>query len=228
MHWLEKWVIPPRCVITQEATLERDLSESQIGQLFTPVGVCPQCCEPSFGAKVCGACLAQPPAFDRTQVAYYFEAPLTQLVYDLKYHQQHANARLLADLLAEQLDVTEVQALIAIPIHPLRRKQRGFNQAWLIAKRLSKVLNIPLIEKVVERVAHTPSQTQLTAKARAQNLKKAFAVHPAHAQRLHGLQHVALVDDVMTTGATMHEVAKQLKQHSAIKVVEAWAVAKTE
>lgn len=225
MHWVEKWLIPPRCVISQQATLEHDLSDEQLAQLFKPVGVCPQCCEPSVGGKICGACLTQPPAFDRTQVAYYFEAPLTQLVYDLKYHQQLANARLLADLLAQQLDVTEVQALIAIPIHPLRRKQRGFNQAWWIAKRLSKVLNIPLIDHAVERVVHTPSQTHLSATERQQNLKKAFKVNSVHLQ---GLNHVALVDDVMTTGATMQQVAKQIKKHSAITVVEAWAVAKTE
>jgi ComF family protein len=164
-------------------------------------------------------------------VAYYFEAPLTQLVYDLKYHRQLANARLLADLLVEHLDVSkvdkvgEVQALIAIPIHPLRRKQRGFNQAWWIAKRLSKVLNIPLIDDAVERVAHTPSQTNLSAKERQSNLKKAFKVN---GERLEGLTHVALVDDVITTGATMQQVALLLKQHTAIRVVEAWAVAKTE
>lgn len=225
MHYLEKWLLPPRCVLTGEVADITDLSSHVIQSLKRPIQVCPVCCEPSFLGDLCGACLTQPPAFSRTQVGFYFEEPLDKLIYDFKYHQKSSYGRLLAELLVGSLQLDNVEALVAIPTHPLRRRTRGYNQAELLAEALGKLLNLPVIKRALIRIKHTPSQTHLTSLQRQQNLKNAFQVKP---ERLAGLSHIALVDDVITTGATMQQVAELIHKNTSIKTCQAWSVAKTK
>lgn len=227
MHWLENWLIPLRCVLTGLPTFEHDLSSELIESWHRPEAVCPQCCELSALGEICGSCLAKPPAFDCTQVAFYFGQELATLIYSLKYRDELAYGRLLGELLVERIDVAclqDVEALIAVPLFPKRYRQRGYNQAELIAESLSKRLNIPLIKGAVRRIKATTSQTHLNAEERRKNLKKAFSVE---ASKLAGLSKIAIVDDVITTGATMHSLAEQIKGQSAVKTIQAWAVAKT-
>ncbi|VAW49867.1 Competence protein F homolog, phosphoribosyltransferase domain; protein YhgH required for utilization of DNA as sole source of carbon and energy, partial [hydrothermal vent metagenome] len=187
------------------------------------------CCEPSLkvgGEKnLCGACLTQPPAFCRTQVGFYFEGALSELVYGLKYHQKPEYARLLAEMTVEYFDLSGVEALVPVPLHPLRRRDRGYNQAELIAKELGKLLAIPVISNGVQRIKNTPSQTHLTAKQRHENLGRAFEVER---ECFESLSHIALVDDVITTGATMQRLAEMLQRKTDVKQIEAWAIAKTK
>lgn len=225
MKVLEKWLLPPACVITHEPTELYDLSESVLNQLIRPDEVCPRCCEPSVDAQMCGTCITKPPSFDRTQVGYYFAEPISQLIYDLKYHQQSANARLLAEVVADSFDTTNIEALIPVPIHPLRRRKRGYNQAELIAQSLGKLLDIPVLSLDLKRVKDTPSQTHLTAKQRHQNLTKAFQMERADSAKL---TRIALIDDVITTGATMQALAKLIQSKTDISHIQAWAVAKTK
>lgn len=225
MHWLENWVMPPHCVLTGEKGAGLDLSPSVIKSLKKPQAVCPQCCEFSADGKLCGACLTQPPAFDQTQVGFYFAGDLVELVHGLKYGKHLAYARLLAELLVEHLNKRNVEALIAVPVHPKRWRSRGFNQAQVIAESLAKELKLPVLNNVVERVKDTPSQTGLSAAMREKNLQGAFKVN---ANGLNGFNRVALVDDVITTGATMEHLARLIKKQTGIERVEAWAVAKTQ
>jgi len=222
---IEKWVLPPRCVITHALADDFDLSEKVLQQLVKPIDVCPQCCEPSLDATLCGACMTHPPAFDQTQVAFYFKDPLSKLVYDLKYHQQAAYARLLVEMSISAFDATGVEALIPVPTHPLRRRERGYNQAELIAEEISKHLGIPVVKSAVQRIKHTPSQTHLTAKQRQQNLTKAFKIQT---DCFDNINCVALVDDVITTGATMQALAKLICAKTNIDRIESWAIAKTK
>ncbi|MBN2865902.1 MAG: ComF family protein [Thiotrichales bacterium] len=225
MHWLEKWLIPPRCVITGLPTLERDLSLELVNDWPVPQAVCPQCCEPSALGEVCGACLTQPPAFDRTQVGFYFDKELVDLIHGLKYQNHIAYAQLLGELLAERVSLEGVEALVAVPLFAKRFRDRGYNQAELIAESVAKSLQLPLIKQATQRVKEAPSQTHLSAEQRRKNLKQAFAIH---AEKLAGLSHIALIDDVVTTGATMQSLADEIKQQTDVQVVEAWAVAKTK
>lgn len=225
MHWLESWVLPPRCVLSDEQGLDLDLSPLHINALKQPHQVCPQCCEPSADKKLCGACLTMPPFYDRTRVGYYFDSPLDELIHQFKYANQVSHARLLAELCVEHFKNSDVGALVAVPIHPKRRRERGYNQAQLLAKELGRLLAIPVLPKAISRVKATPSQTGLSKKQRQANLNQAFAVN---APQLQGLQKIALVDDVITTGATMQALAKQIKAHTQIAWIEAWAVAKTK
>lgn len=225
MHSLEKWLLPPRCVLTGELADITDLSSHVIQTLERPNQVCPRCCEPSLQGDLCGACLTQPPDFSRTQVGFYFAEPLDKLIYDFKYHQKPSYARLFAELLVCTLQLDNVEALIAIPTHPLRRRTRGYNQAELLAEALGKLLKLPVIKRAVIRIKHTPSQTHLTSVQRQKNLKNAFQVNP---ERLTGLSDIALVDDVITTGATMQQVAELIRKNTSVKNCQAWSVAKTK
>jgi ComF family protein len=225
MHYLEKWLLPPRCVLTGELADITDLSNPIIQALKRPVQVCPQCCEPSLQGDLCGACLTQPPAFCRTQVGFYFAEPLDKLIYDFKYHQKSSYARLFAELLVGSLQLDNIEALVAIPTHPLRRRTRGYNQAELLAIEMGKLLQLPVIKQAVIRIKNTPSQTALTSRQRQQNLKKAFQIK---SEMLAGLSHIALVDDVITTGATMQQVAELIQKKTTIKTCQAWSIAKTK
>lgn len=225
MHWLEQWIMPPRCVLSGEVGAGVDLSAAHIATLQRPQKVCPQCCEHSPDGKICGACLTSPPDYDLTQVGFYFQPPLVELVHQLKYGQEISHARLLTDLAIEYFINNEIEALIAVPIHNHRRRERGFNQAELIAKQMAKSMRIPLLKNAVMRIKATPSQTGLSKVKRQANLNSAFAVDKA---KLDGYRRVALIDDVITTGATMQALAKVIKKHSAVDYIEAWAIAKTE
>jgi len=225
MHWLENWLIPPKCVLTNERAVALDLLAEIIAGLKRPEHVCPQCCEPSSDGELCGACLTRPPSFDRTQVGFYFEKEMVELIHALKYQKQVAYARLLAEMMVEYIDFDGVELLLPVPIHPLRWRERGFNQAELIAKSLGHELGLPVATDVLNRYKSTLSQTGLTASRRLNNLKGAFSVD---AERLQGATKVALVDDVITTGATMSALASSIKKRVENIQIEAWAVAKTK
>lgn len=225
MHWLESWLLPAECVLTHQASEGRDLSDGLVAEWSVPIEVCPQCCEPSKNSKLCGACLVSPPAFSRTQVGFYFDKELTDLVHGLKYSNKPHYARIVGELLAERVDASGVEALVAVPLFATRYRERGYNQAQLIAETLSKELDLPLINQAVFRIKDTPTQTHLTAKQRRQNLKKAFSVDNA---QLLELKHIALIDDVMTTGATMQSLAQSILNQTDIETVQAWSVAKTK
>lgn len=225
MHWLESWLLPPECVLMHKPCQNRDLSNTLVGEWPVPTEVCPQCCEPSKDSKLCGACLTHPPAFSQTQVGFYFDKELVDLLHGLKYGNKPSYARILGELLAERVNVGEVEALIAVPLFIKRYRERGFNQAQLIAETLASSLQLPLINDAVFRIKDTPTQTHLNAKQRRQNLKKAFNVDSV---KLKGLKHIALVDDVVTTGATMQSLADRIIKNTQIEIVQAWSVAKTK
>lgn len=224
MHWLENWLLPSQCALTGDQGAGLDLSQDVIDGLMSPRRVCPVCCEPSQDRSVCGACLATPPPVDRSQVGFYFEGDVQTLIHGLKYGKQLSHARILAELMVPILDASHVQGVMAVPLHPKRWRSRGFNQAQLIAEVLSRELDVPIVNNAVKRVKQTPTQTGLTARQRKQNLQGAFQVDP---ERLVGMESIALVDDVMTTNATMNALASELKRRSTLHYLEAWAVAKT-
>jgi len=179
---------------------------------------CPRCAAPSM-REVCGECLKHPPAFDHTRAALDYAFPTDKLIQALKYGGQLALAKLFGELLAKVVaDQTHPNAILPMPLHPIRLKTRGFNQALEIAKVISKQLAIPLAPGIVERVVNTTPQASLPLDARHKNIKGAFAC----GRDLHG-QRIAVVDDVMTSGATLNELAKILK-HAGAAQVDVWVV----
>jgi ComF family protein len=159
---------------------------------------------------VCGRCLRAPPAFDSTHALYDYVFPADVLVRAFKYHHRLALARFFADA-AE--DLPEIDVLVPMPLHPRRLSERGFNQALEIARPLARAAGLPLVQEGVVRERYTPPQAMLDREARLANPRGAFASRC----RFDGLR-VMVVDDVMTTGASLDALARCLKAAGAATV----------
>jgi ComF family protein len=174
----------------------------------------------------CGQCLKTVPLKVIAPASYHHG--LGPVVAAIKYQQQLAPLKVLVaalvsrvNQLVEQQLIILPQVLLPVPLHPQRLKQRGFNQAWLIAKEISVQLNIPLDANVLKRVADTQPQAGMTGKQRRKNCHKAFELvnHMPY-------QRVALVDDVLTTGTTANEIAKLLNKQGVY--VDVWCLVRAE
>ena len=181
---------------------------------------CPVCAAPG-NSETCGVCLQQPPAFDSTQAALDYTFPVDKLIQAYKYHQQLALARLFGTLLRQAVSLqTRPNVILPMPLHAARLRERGFNQALEIAKIIAKDLHLPLATHLAQRSINTLSQATLAWDARKKNMRGAFACD----LNLEGM-HIALVDDVMTSGATLHALAKTLKRAGASRI-DVWVVAR--
>ncbi|GKQ65627.1 competence protein ComF [Aeromonas caviae] len=170
---------------------------------------------------VCGRCQRRPPPWQRLQVIGDYRAPYTQLIPRLKYSGQILLAPLLARVLADHLNLDDPpQAIIPVPLHWWRQWWRGFNQAEEIGRALSELTDIPCDSRLLRRVRATPQQTRLSAGQRRRNLRDAFEMAPHH------YRHVALLDDVVTTGATAGQLTRLLHEHGVTRV-EVWAICRT-
>lgn len=183
---------------------------------------CAQCAIPlpDANAAVCGDCLSQPPAFDATITAADYGAPVDQLVLGLKFGSQLAHAPLFARMLRDaalQSPLESPQVMTAVPLGAQRLAERGFNQALEIAKPLARLLNIDLDYSLVTRVRDTRAQALLHTDERQRNVRRAFVVPAAAIERVRG-RHVGVVDDVLTTGETLNELAATLKRFGAARV----------
>ncbi len=183
---------------------------------------CPQCALPTPGGERCGVCLKHPPAFERTHAALAYAFPLDRMIPRLKYHGQLAIAPVLGECLARTAEhAPRPDRLIAMPLHPTRIRERGFNHASEIARVVAQRLGVPLDTASSRRIRDTPPQMGLKHDARRRNVRGAFAC----SGDVRG-QRIALVDDVMTTGTSLDELAKTLKDAGA-ESVETWVVART-
>ncbi|MBB1268819.1 ComF family protein [Shewanella sp. SR44-3] len=176
--------------------------------------------------RYCGQCLKTVPLKVVAPASYHHG--LGPVVAAIKYQQQLAPLKVLVaalvrrvNQLVEQQLIILPQVLLPVPLHPQRLKQRGFNQAWLIAKEISVQLNIPLDANVLKRVADTQPQAGMTGKQRRKNCHKAFELTNDIPY-----QRVALVDDVLTTGTTANEIAKLLNKQGVY--VDVWCLARAE
>ena len=187
---------------------------------------CPVCAQPS-GGSVCGHCLSDPPAFDATIAAFSYAFPIDRLIHSLKYQGRLALAEWCADAILARREGANVaissrpHRLIALPLAVERQRERGYNQALEIARVIGARTGSPLLPRGLSRVRATPPQAALPWTERAKNVRGAFACDID----LSGLA-IALVDDVMTTGASLAEAAKVLKASGAVSV-ENWVVART-
>jgi len=195
-------------------------------QRFAPVVPrCRSCALPvPAGASTCGRCLVSPPPFDHAVAAVDYAFPWDRLVLALKFR----GALDLAGTLAHRLRhaVAHVGApppdlVVPVPLGPHRLRERGFNQAWELTRRVGP----PADARLLLRVKDTPHQLALPEAKRAANVRSAFALDPRRRTAVNG-RHVAVVDDVMTTGATLHEIAGVLRAAGAASV-RVWVVART-
>ena len=174
--------------------------------------------EPAPGpAGLCGGCLGERPAWDWARAAAEYEGVARDALHAFKFHGKRALARPLGALLLEEwgpwLAAAGIDALVPVPLARGRERERGFNQAALVAERLAAGLGVPLRPRWLVRARATQPQTDLGAAERRANVRGAFAADTAVTGR-----HVALVDDVLTTGATAAECARILKAAGAARV----------
>ena len=175
-------------------------------------------------ARHCPACLAGPPDYDATVVIADYVWPLDHIVTGLKFRGQLPLAAWLAERLGDALRAAPSglpDVLLPVPLSATRLRSRGYNQAWEIARRLGKQLGIPAQAYGLRRVRDNPAQATLDRAERLTNLHGAFAV--ADAASFAG-RHIGLVDDVMTTGTTLGEVATQLKRAGAARITNVVAL----
>jgi ComF family protein len=182
---------------------------------------CPQCATPTPDGQTCGACLKHPPAFDRTIAALAYVFPLDRLIPRLTYQGRLAIAPVLGECLARAVAASSrPDRLVAMPLHAKRIRERGFNHATEIAREAAKRLELPLDTASCQRTRNTPPQMGLKHDARRRNVRGAFAC----TGDVRG-QHIALIDDVMTTGTSLDELATMLKRAGA-REVSCWVVAR--
>lgn len=225
---LGRTLLPPRCLVCDQAGVDgHDLCAACLNALPWNHACCRRCGLPApEPIAACGRCLRKPPPLACVRAAFDYRFPVDRLIPRLKFHHDLAAGRELADamrrFIAPALAAAgeRPQALIPVPLHPSRLRQRGYNQALELARPLARAFSIPLMIGGLQRRRDTAPQSDLGALARRRNPRGAFAIGnvalPAH---------VALVDDVMTTGATLHQCARVLHR-AGVTRVDAWVAAR--
>jgi ComF family protein len=177
----------------------------------------------------CGECIAQPPPWRSAVCAEDYAFPWSGLIGEFKFQGDVALAHLFVQRLACVLRQTpgalEVDRVLPVPLSAQRLQERGFNQSWELARRLGEIFGLVCSADLLMRPVDTAHQLELSLQERAHNLRGAFMVAPQRRQAIVG-QRLALVDDVMTTGATFREATRALLEAGAASV-DVWAVART-
>nr|WP_315446191.1 ComF family protein [uncultured Pseudomonas sp.] len=191
---------------------------------------CQTCALPlSAAGLTCGECQLEPPAFEQVVVPWLYGFPVDSLITRFKHNAKWPFGHLLADVLGQYLQhcfdegLPRPDVLVPVPLASKRLRQRGFNQAAMLGRWLSKQLDLPFEEQVLRRIHDTNAQQDLNAKARKRNLRHAFALAPD--ADVKG-RHFALIDDVLTTGATAQALARLLRDAGAARV-DVYCLART-
>ncbi|WP_460759860.1 ComF family protein [Lysobacter fragariae] len=240
LHWLRldpaHLLWPSRCLACEAPGLDGlDLCDACFDALPWNRSACLSCAipipNPLPAPAVCGACLRREALLARRRrrsalaevhAACVYAAPLDRLLPRFKFHGDLAAGALLSQLMAQAFaGLPRPEAIVAVPLHRARLRRRGYDQALELARPLAAALDIPLHANLLQRIRATSPQSELSAAARRRNLKDAFAVDA----RAPLPAHIALVDDVMTTGATLHAAAGALRR-AGVARVDAWVCAR--
>ncbi|WP_245597668.1 ComF family protein [Psychromonas aquimarina] len=180
----------------------------------------------------CGDCLQQTHLFTQLHALADYQSPYSSLIKKLKYKKQLISGELLGELLTSSISsnvdlqtIADVDYLLAIPLHRKKHKKRGFNQAEIIAQVTSRQLGIPQLFDAVERHKNTSVQEGLSLKKRKQNLNNAFSLKQKQRDKLAGT-HLVIIDDVVTTGATVNSLCRILLQ-AGVRRIDIWCICRT-
>ena len=209
---IQRLTWPTTCVLCARAGQpQMDLCSGCEADLVLNDPACRICAQPLTGtsphAFECGACLQRTPRYDVSHVPFKYAYPLDHLVRALKYHRAVAGGRVLGELMARHIENkcrSELpELLLPVPLATQRYRERGYNQAIELALHVQRRIGIPLCTDMLARTRHTQEQAGLNRKARGKNIRDAFVVVTELAAA-----HVAIIDDVVTTGSTVNEIAK--------------------
>jgi ComF family protein len=228
-RWLDALLFPPRCRLCGAASsADAALCRACLDDLPWLENCCSRCARPlptGIDSPLCGACQKRPPAFDAATALLHYQSPVDYLIQRLKFSGELAIAPLLSRLLAKKIAARATalpDLLIPVPLHRARLHERGFNQATELARNLGRRLVVPFKQHLCQRNRYTRPQSLTPPGLRRRNLRGAFSVTgdlPVDA-------HVAIIDDVMTTGHTAEELARELRRAGAGRV-EVWIVARS-
>jgi len=221
---LQRFVLPWRCLLCGAAgDHDIDLCVDCAAELPRNRSCCARCALPlATAALMCGECQRRAPPWSAAWAPFRYGWPLDRLESRYKFGNDLAAGRVLSTLWRrESCPIDLPKLLLTVPLHRSRLRQRGYNQALELARPLVRELGLSLRHDVLQRLRRTDAQTELDAIGRRRNVRGAFALHP-------GLElpaHVAILDDVMTTGATLAECARVLKR-AGVQRVDVWALAR--
>lgn len=222
---LMNWLLPRRCLLCGASADVSHLCTGCKADLPRIELACPQCGVSVQTEGLCAACLQHPPPFASTIAPLAYAGSVRYLLTQFKFNGRLSHGvplRVVLHEAVDERDMTKPQALIPVPIHPKRLAERGFNQAVELAMPLARELQIPVLLNAVQRQRATAPQFQLSGDERVANVRGAFVLRAGTLLP----KHVAIVDDVLTTGATVRELAKLLRKHGCERV-EVWCVART-
>jgi ComF family protein len=220
-HNFARHLLPQACLLCGGASGAMPLCADCDRELpWLPAGRCASCALPIPDGDICGACLDRPPRFDDVTAVFAYGFPVDALIQAFKYGGNLAVATVLGAALGNAV-ATHADAIIPMPLSPQRLRQRGFNQALEIARGVSRITGIPVMRDACRKVIETPPQATLPWKERAKNMRGAFVCDAD----LSG-KKIAVIDDVMTSGATLNELAKNLRRAGAVHI-SGWVVART-
>lgn len=229
IKYIQFKLLPGCCLLCGKlSAVQQDLCPACRSRLPVNDHHCRNCAQPlpsSIPLKsLCGRCQKKPPFFDHCFAPFRYQDELTSLHHDFKFHHKLAAGRLMAELMCERLAEPSSQLpqlLIPVPLHSRRLRERGFNQAQELARILSVRLSIPVDLHRLCRTRNTSAQSSLPKKERQQNIRNSFALTAKI-----DTPHVAIIDDVMTTGLTVNEITKILRA-SGVAKIETWVFART-
>ena len=230
---VRRWRLPSQCAVCHQWGGERVCGDC-LTRFAQAVPRCARCAlDVPSGVAVCGACLVDPPPFERSLAALDYAFPWSGLITRFKFHDGLDLApmfvqRMLAVYSADRAAHPDAPAptwLLPVPLSAERIRERGYNQAWELARRLASVLRCAADARLLLRVKDTPHQLALPVEQRPANVRGAFAVEPRRRDELRG-RVVAVVDDVVTSGATVAEISRVLLQAGAAQV-HVWSLART-
>jgi ComF family protein len=221
------FIFPSTCIFCNAPSKRKlDLCVACENELSVLKNYCTCCAQPlPEGQTTCGNCLNNRLTFIRTFVLFHYQMPVDQLILGLKFNNRLVNAKILGELLADYLcDQYQTQnkpeIIIPVPLHASRLYERGYNQALELARPIARKLKIRIDKSNVERTKNTLAQALLPAKKRQQNIKHAFGVTKAKHYK-----HVAVIDDVITTGNTVMELCEMLHR-AGVEKIDVWCCAK--
>lgn len=228
---IKQLLLPYTCVLCAELSDQRrDLCKACEEELPWLEGACKRCglrLPAGAGSDVCGGCLTTAPPFDRTFALYEYHNPIDHMISAAKFNNHLVYTRLFGELMASQIKMQWYvdglpELIIPVPLHTKRLRERGYNQSLEIAKTVAKKLALPIDTRHCLRIKATDPQSRLVHAARAANVKQAFTLRKPLT-----VKHVAILDDVVTTGNTVSELTQVLKA-GGVERVDVWCCARTQ
>ena len=226
-------IFPNRCPICNKINYEENGICQECWKKVTMLRkpACEICFYPfqndEFEGTFCPSCIKKRPKYKKARSVFAYDNLIKNVIANFKYKDSTSNAKFFSDLMVKSCKdiIKDVDIIIPVPMHPKRLRKRKFNQASILAKGIAKKTTKKLIHEVLKRKVNTRPQVGLVAKERLKNVKGAFFINKRYLKEIRG-KNILLVDDVMTTGATLENCAKVLLENK-VKNVYVSTIART-